>query len=168
MSKKEKTLYQEYKLRFSKTQYYRTQVWKILCRNYFSRYILPEYAVLDMGSGWGEFINNINATCKYAMDLNPDAKSRLDSDVHFLQQDCSQEWDIPENSLDIVFSSNFLESVLIVKLQAFLACVANWQYTPYFRWLMWCARSREPADGNDLTNRRFVRQPSGEGALETL
>ena len=109
MSKKEKTLYKEYYLRFSKTQDYRTQVWKILCRDYFSRYVLPEYTVLDMGSGWGEFINNINATRKVAMDLNPDAKSRLDSDVHFLQQDCSQEWDIPDNSLDIVFSSNFLE-----------------------------------------------------------
>jgi SAM-dependent methyltransferase len=68
-----------------------------------------DYAVLDMGCGWGEFINNINAGQKYAMDLNPDARSRLRSTVHFLHQDCSQKWDVPEKSLDIVFSSNFLE-----------------------------------------------------------
>ena len=68
--------------------------------------------------------------------------------------------------------SNFyyttLESVLIVMLQAFSACVANWRYRPYFHWIMWCARSRELDGDNDLTIRRFVRQPSGEGALETL
>ena len=109
MNQKAKTLQAEYDLRFSRIEKYRTEVWKILCRDYFSRYFLPEYSVLDMGSGWGEFINNISAAHKYAMDLNPDAKPRLDPEIRFLQQDCSQEWDIPPNTLDAVFSSNFLE-----------------------------------------------------------
>ena len=61
-----------------------------------------------------------------------------------------------------------LESVLIVMLRGFLACVANWQYTPYFRWIMWCARNRETDGGSDLTIRRSVRRPSGEGVLENL
>ena len=61
-----------------------------------------------------------------------------------------------------------LESVLIVRLQAGLACVANWQYTPYFRWILGCARSRAPGGDNGLTIRRFVRRPSGAGALENL
>jgi hypothetical protein len=61
-----------------------------------------------------------------------------------------------------------LESVLIVMLRGFLACVANWRYTPYFRWIMWCARSREPDGDNGLTIRKFVRRPSGEEALENL
>src|SRR6266496_5851999 len=60
------------------------------------------------------------------------------------------------------------ESVLIVMLRGFLACVANWRYTPYFRWIMGCARSREPDGDNDLTIRKFVRRPSGEAALENL
>jgi ubiquinone/menaquinone biosynthesis C-methylase UbiE len=109
MSKKAKTLQAEYDLRFSKTEKYRTEVWKILCKNYFSRYFLPEYSVLDMGSGWGEFINNISAAHKYAMDLNPDTKPRLNPGIHFLQQDCSQAWGVPAKTLDAVFSSNFLE-----------------------------------------------------------
>jgi SAM-dependent methyltransferase len=109
MSQRVKTLQKEYDLRFSHTENYRAKVWKVLCSDYFSRYIRPEHAVLDMGSGWGEFINNIHAASKFAMDLNPDAKSRLNGDIHFLQQDCSQPWDVPENSMDIVFSSNFLE-----------------------------------------------------------
>lgn len=106
---KREILREEYDLRFSKTEKYRAEVWNILCNNYFAHYIFPEHAVLDMGCGWGEFINNIKATCKYAMDLNPAAKSRLNSDIQFLQQDCSQKWNIPEDSLDVVFSSNFLE-----------------------------------------------------------
>ena len=66
------------------------------------------------------------------------------------------------------YVENPLESVLKVMLQAFLACVANWQYTPYFRWILWCAHSREPNGDNGLTIQRFVRRPSGEGALENL
>jgi hypothetical protein len=61
-----------------------------------------------------------------------------------------------------------LESVLIVMLQAFLACVVNWRYTPYFRWIMWCAHSRGLDGDNGLTIQRFVRRPSDEGALENL
>ncbi len=64
--------------------------------------------------------------------------------------------------------ASILESVLIVMLRGFLACVANWRYTPYFRWIMGCARSREPDGDNDLTIRKFVRRPSGEAALENL
>lgn len=109
MNKTAETLQKEYDLRFSKTKGYRDEVWKTLCNEYFNRYIAPEASVLDMGAGWGEFINNINASDKYAMDLNPDAKSRLESDVKFLQQNCSSEWNIPAKSLDVVFSSNFLE-----------------------------------------------------------
>ncbi|HLP81920.1 MAG TPA: class I SAM-dependent methyltransferase [Nitrosomonas sp.] len=109
MSQKAKNLSKEYDLRFHNTQKYRAEIWKTLCDDYFSRYVSPEHVVLDMGSGWGEFINNINAAYKYAMDLNPDSRSKLNSNVHFLQQDCSQEWDVSEESLDVVFSSNFLE-----------------------------------------------------------
>jgi ubiquinone/menaquinone biosynthesis C-methylase UbiE len=109
MSQKAKTLQAEYRLRFSKAEKYRAEVWRILCNAYFSRYILPGDSVLDMGAGWGEFINNVKASRKYAMDLNPDAKTRLNSDIHFLQQDCSQTWELPANTLDAVFSSNFLE-----------------------------------------------------------
>jgi SAM-dependent methyltransferase len=43
------------------------------------------------------------------MDLNPDTPSRLNPDVKFLYQDCSQRWDIPDQSLDVVFTSNFFE-----------------------------------------------------------
>jgi SAM-dependent methyltransferase len=44
------------------------------------------------------------------MDLNPaEGKNRLGAGVEFLEQDCSNEWPLPSNSLDCVFTSNFFE-----------------------------------------------------------
>lgn len=99
----------EYMMRFSKRARYRNDLWRILCVEFFSLFIAPDMQVLDLGCGWGEFINHIQAAKKLAMDLNPDAQNRLSSEVRFLHQDCSQKWQIPEESLDVVFTSNFLE-----------------------------------------------------------
>ena len=78
-------------------------------RSFFNRWITPDSAVLDLGCGYGEFINNIAAREKYGMDLNPDAVRHLAQEVRFLEQDCSAAWPLPENSLDAVFTSNFFE-----------------------------------------------------------
>ena len=43
------------------------------------------------------------------MDLNPDAADRLNGDVELIAQDCSAPWPLADDSLDIVFTSNFLE-----------------------------------------------------------
>ncbi len=41
--------------------------------------------------------------------MNPDAAQRLNGDVELLLQDCSQPWPLADSSLDVVFTSNFLE-----------------------------------------------------------
>lgn len=43
------------------------------------------------------------------MDLNPDAVKYLADDVTFIKQDCSLPWQLPDNSVDVVFTSNFFE-----------------------------------------------------------
>jgi SAM-dependent methyltransferase len=103
------TLQRQYRQRFAEGQEYRNDLWRVLCQNFFQRMIDPTATLLDLGCGWGEFSNNITAGKKYAMDLNPDAASHLDSDVELLAQDCSHPWPLGENSLDVVFTSNFLE-----------------------------------------------------------
>ena len=65
--------------------------------------------VLDLGCGWGEFSRNIQAQRKLAMDLNGDARQHLPAEVEFLQQDCSQPWPLADSSIDVIFSSNFIE-----------------------------------------------------------
>jgi len=102
-------LKQEYQLRFGRIAAYRNAVWEILCADFFSRYIDANATVLDLGAGWGEFINNITAARKLAMDLNPETGSHVSEGVTFLHQDCSQEWHMEAETLDIVFTSNFLE-----------------------------------------------------------
>jgi SAM-dependent methyltransferase len=98
-----------YQRRFADTAAYRNLVWQDLTRIFFNRWVGPEDAVLDLGCGYGEFINNIRAKKKWAMDLNPEAPRHLAKEVVFLQQDCSSSWPLPEGSLDVVFTSNFFE-----------------------------------------------------------
>ena len=110
MSNKQSDILQnEYQLRFEKNNDYRNNVWKILCNNYFKKYVPFNSKILDLGAGWGEFINNIETETKFAMDLNPDTKMHLLDQIKFIHQDCSSKWELKENSLDIVFTSNFLE-----------------------------------------------------------
>jgi SAM-dependent methyltransferase len=98
-----------YDRRFDAHIAYRNQVWRVLTSRFFSRYIGPEATVLDLGCGYGEFINNIACRRKYGMDLNARARRRLSEEVEFLEQDCSAPWPLPDESLDVVFSSNFFE-----------------------------------------------------------
>jgi ubiquinone/menaquinone biosynthesis C-methylase UbiE len=80
-----------------------------LCRDFFSRFVRPTDTVLDVGAGWGEFITNISAGRKYAMDLNPECGVNTAGSADFLHQDCSTPWPFADDTLDIVFTSNFLE-----------------------------------------------------------
>jgi SAM-dependent methyltransferase len=98
-----------YGARFSTNLEYRKKVWSVLIRQWFGRYIRPTDSVLDLGCGYGEFINAVACREKYAMDLNPDASPLLASGVRFLRQDCSTRWPLGDGSLDVVFTSNFLE-----------------------------------------------------------
>jgi len=77
--------------------------------HFFSQWIAPDSAVLDLGCGWCEFINSAVCRLKYGMDLNPDAKRYANPEVTILQQDCSAQWAMEKASLDVVFTSNFLE-----------------------------------------------------------
>ncbi|MFN8543855.1 MAG: class I SAM-dependent methyltransferase [Candidatus Binatia bacterium] len=98
-----------YESRFRGYLEYRRAVWRVLIADYFKQFILPTDAVLDLGCGYGEFINQVECGSKFAMDLNPDAANRIVSGVKLLQQDCSAPWPLPEASLDVVFTSNFFE-----------------------------------------------------------
>ncbi len=105
----EQELSNEYQRRFAKLADYRVKVWQVLTAEFFQGYLKPGATVLDLGCGWGEFINHIAAATKYGMDLNPDCPRHLAGDVRFLHQDCSKEWPLEEGTLDHVFTSNFFE-----------------------------------------------------------
>jgi len=95
--------------RFDEHVDYRNDVWKVLTGRFFSRYIDSRATVMDLGCGYGEFINNIRCERKIAMDLNPRVKEFISSGVHFIEQDCASTWALPDERLDVVFTSNFFE-----------------------------------------------------------
>jgi SAM-dependent methyltransferase len=97
-----------YSVRFQNQEAYRKQVWSVLAK-YFSRWIPSDSVVLDVGCGYCEFINEVQCSAKFAMDLNPETRKQASADVHILEQDCSLAWPIPPNSLTTVFTSNLLE-----------------------------------------------------------
>ena len=109
MRDKSQLLQDEYHRRFGDRAEYRDRVWKVLCGEFFSRYIPRDAVVLDLGAGWGEFTRNVEAREKYAIDLNPETGRRVEGFARFLHQDCSKPWPLAEASLDVVFTSNFLE-----------------------------------------------------------
>ena len=79
-----------YAQRFASNQAYRQRVWRILIDDYFRQFIPSSASVLDLGCGYGEFINGIRSARRFAMDLNQDATKFLEAGVEFLCQDCSQ------------------------------------------------------------------------------
>lgn len=89
---------------------YRRAVWGVLVSGFFSRFIPPGAAVLDMGCGYGDFINAVRAPIRLAMDVNPAVKDKLAAGVGFLPQDSSQPWKgVANDCLDLVFTSNLIE-----------------------------------------------------------
>jgi len=102
-------LAQIYEKRFSGHEIYRNRVWQILTKEFFLKWIKDSDHILDLGCGYGEFINHATSKVRHAIDLNPKTKSLLDQKIIFHEQDCSKPWKIDPNSLDLVFTSNFFE-----------------------------------------------------------
>jgi len=98
-----------YAARFREKLDYRRRVWRVLADDFFRHFVHPTDAVLDLGCGYGEFINQVSCRKKFAMDLNPDLPQRVENSVNTLLQDCSLPWPLPDESLDVVFTSNFFE-----------------------------------------------------------
>ena len=99
-----------YDRRFTQTGVAKRQaVWRVLCRHFFSRFVKPDDTILDVACGYGEFINNIRAGRKYAIDLNEDAPSHLSPDVHFFHTPATDLSMVPRGEIDVAFTSNFLE-----------------------------------------------------------
>jgi SAM-dependent methyltransferase len=98
-----------YERRFEGQQAYRQHVWRALLEDFFQRHVPVDGAVLDLGCGHGEFINQVRCRERFGMDLNPATAARLAPEVRLLAQDCSRPWALPEASLDVVFTSNFFE-----------------------------------------------------------
>ena len=98
-----------YQLRFSGHEEYRNAIWQILVKDFFSKWIKKDSVILDLGCGYGEFINNVLDCERHAMDLNPDTRDFIEKNITFHEQDCSQAWPLKSDSIDLILTSNFFE-----------------------------------------------------------
>lgn len=98
-----------YENRFVGQCEYRNSIWRVLVNNFFAKWIPEDATVLDLGCGHCEFINNVRSKTRLGMDLNPDSAKCAAPGVRILMQNCSETWALPDDSLDVVFTSNFFE-----------------------------------------------------------
>jgi SAM-dependent methyltransferase len=112
-----------YAHRFDRAEGDRNMVWKVLTRHFFQRWVGQADTVLDLEAGYCEFINNISAGRKYAVDLNLLTPSKAGSNVTVYSHDASTTWPLAAGSVDLVFTNSFFEHLESKK--ALASCLAE-------------------------------------------
>jgi len=86
----------------------RTKVWRAICE-YAQRFVDTQGAILDLGAGYCDFINNITAKQKIAVDFNSESGKYCNENVRFHCSSIEKMEFIPDHTIDAVFMSNLLE-----------------------------------------------------------
>ena len=84
-------------------------LWKTLCHCYFQALIAPDACVLELGAGYGHFINNIRCAERIAIDQWKGLKDYLDPGVVSTIGSVTDLGSVRDGSVDFVFASNLFE-----------------------------------------------------------
>jgi SAM-dependent methyltransferase len=84
-------------------------LWKALCDFHFNRLIERNHHVLELGAGYGHFINNIHATQRTAVDLWPGLRECVGPEVSVHIGRTSNLDFLEDASVDFAFASNLFE-----------------------------------------------------------
>jgi SAM-dependent methyltransferase len=99
-------------------------IWQVLCRHFFQRYVGRDDVVLDLGPGFGEFLNHIRCGHRIAVDIERLSGRSLPAgteEVLVASDRLSSK--VSPASVDIVFCSNFFEH--LPDTQTFLTTLAE-------------------------------------------
>jgi SAM-dependent methyltransferase len=99
----------------------REVLWRTLCDCYFNRLIAPAFHVLELGAGYGHFINNVKCASKTAVDRWPLMGKYLNSSVNGHVSSATDLGFIADHSVDFVFASNLFEHLTQAELAICLA-----------------------------------------------
>jgi SAM-dependent methyltransferase len=99
----------------------RDTVWKALWRHYFRHLIKPGDCVLDLGCGYGEFINNVTARRRIGLDMWEGIRAHLAPGVEPVVGSVTELDGIADDSVDFAFASNLFEHIPQEALVAVLA-----------------------------------------------
>lgn len=84
-------------------------VWQSLWKYYFSRQVRPDDCVLDLGCGYGDFINSVVARRRIAIDAWPGFTRHVAPGVEAIIGLVTELDVLPDASVDFAFASNLLE-----------------------------------------------------------
>lgn len=87
----------------------RDRLWKALWRFYFRDRIKTEDTVLDLGCGYGSFINNIKAKRRIALDEWPDYPKYIEPGIETVVAKTTDLSSLQDSSIDFAFASNVFE-----------------------------------------------------------
>jgi SAM-dependent methyltransferase len=87
----------------------RATVWKALWRYHFRHRIAPDHCVLDLGAGYGDFINNVIARRRIAVDQWPGMADHVAPGVEAIVAPVTDLSAIGDGSVDFAFASNLFE-----------------------------------------------------------
>jgi SAM-dependent methyltransferase len=100
----------------------RVGIWREIAR-YVLRDAPGAEAVLELGAGYCDFINQVEAKTRVAFDLNPEMAAFAAPGVDFRAGDCRGLPGLADAAMDAVFASNFLEHFAVAETVALLGDV---------------------------------------------
>jgi SAM-dependent methyltransferase len=88
---------------------FRQKMWGVLCHDFFQEYVPKDSTILEVGAGYCEFINNIHARKKIALDMNADVRTYANPDVETIIGGSEKIDPLADGSINNAFASNFFE-----------------------------------------------------------
>jgi ubiquinone/menaquinone biosynthesis C-methylase UbiE len=89
----------------------RNVVWRALWKFHFSKLIQPSDCVLDLGCGWGDFINNVRARRRIGLDVWSGITDHLQPGVEAVVSSVTNLDSLADGSIDFAFASNLFEHI---------------------------------------------------------
>ena len=102
----------------------RAAVWRAICRR-LQRHVAENEELLELGSGYGEFLRFIRAREKWGLDLNRDLVRYWPPEVHPLIQSALSPLPLESGTVGTVVASNFFEHFTIPDGESILREVAR-------------------------------------------
>ena len=94
----------------------RKVVWKEIVR-FLDKYIPKDGTVLDIGAGYCDFINNVDAKNRIALDYSPDLNKYAKEGITQINSSVTDMSKVVSNTVDVVFASNLFEHLTDVELE---------------------------------------------------
>jgi SAM-dependent methyltransferase len=101
----------------------RDVLWRTLWQAFFRHRVAPDACVLDLGSGYGQFINNVVARRRIAIDAWSGFAAHLSPGVEAIVGEVTDLSMIEDEAVDYAFASNLFEHLTQSQLAAVLAAL---------------------------------------------